>query len=135
MQLSAQSGLVIVVNLLIVAVVAVIVLFLLKGHSRILLQRRSEESMKIDLPKEVQRTYEYATVCFSILRSQIWRQNWHDVRIGCLIVESKRTWENTWQPCSDKGIQHTIFIYNNNVVHSAFYLSSCDMLWFVYSRH
>ena len=71
MRLSAQSGLVIVVNSLIVAVVAAIVVFVLKGHSQILLQQRSEESMKIDLPKKVQRTYEYATVCFSIWRSRI----------------------------------------------------------------
>ena len=75
MRLSAQSGLFIVVNLLIAAVVADIVLFLLKEHSRILLQRRSEESMKIDLPKRGQHTYEYATVCFSIWQSQIWHQN------------------------------------------------------------
>ena len=46
-QLSAQSGLVIVVNLLIAAVVAAIIVFLLKGHSQILLQRRSEESIKL----------------------------------------------------------------------------------------
>ena len=55
---------------------------LLKEHSRILFQRRSEESMKIDLPKKVQHNYEYATVCFSIWRSRIWRQNRPDVRIG-----------------------------------------------------
>ena len=66
MRLSAQSGLVIVVNSLIVAVVAAIVVFVLKGHSQILLQQRSEESMKIDLPKKVQHTHEYATVSFSI---------------------------------------------------------------------
>ena len=58
MRLSAQS----VVNLLIVAVVAAIVVFLLKGHSRILSQQRSEESMKIGLLKKVQRTYEYVIV-------------------------------------------------------------------------
>ena len=46
---------------MIAAVVAAIVVFLLKGHSRILLQRKSEESMKIGLPKKVQRTYKYAT--------------------------------------------------------------------------
>ena len=58
MQLSAQS----VVNSLIAAVVAAIVIFLLKGHSQIVLHRRSEESMKIGLPEKVQRTYEYAIV-------------------------------------------------------------------------
>ena len=57
-QLAAQS----VLNFSITAVVAAIVVFLPKGHSRILLQRRSEEIMKIGLPKKVQRTYEYAIV-------------------------------------------------------------------------
>ena len=75
MRFSSQSGLGIVVNSFIVAVVAAIVVFLLKGNSRILLQRRSEESIKIYFPKKVQRTYEYTTVWFSIWRSQIWRQN------------------------------------------------------------
>ena len=58
MRLLAQS----VVNFSIAAVVAAIVVFLLKGHTLILLQQRSEESMKIGLPKKVQRTYEYAIV-------------------------------------------------------------------------
>ena len=97
---SAQSGLVVVVKFFIAAVVAAIVAFLLKGHSQILLQQRSEESMKIDIPKKVQHTYEYATVCFSIWQSQIWRHNWSDIRIGWLIGESKRAWEGTWEPCS-----------------------------------
>ena len=61
--------------------------------------------MKIDLPKKVQRTYKYVTVCFSIWKSRIWRQNWPDVRIGWLIGESKRAWEGTWEPCFDKGIE------------------------------
>ena len=58
MRLSAQS----VVNLSIAAVVAAIVIFLLKGHSRILLLRRSEEIMKIGLPKKVQHSHEYSIV-------------------------------------------------------------------------
>ena len=114
MRLSAQSGLVIVINSLIEAVVAAIVVFLMKGHSRILLQRRSEEIMKSDLPKKVQRTYEYETVCFSIWQSRIWRQNWPGVRIGWLIGESKRAWEGTWELCFEKGIYNS----SNHVLES-----------------
>ena len=87
-----------------------------EGHSRILMQRRSEESMKIDLPKNIQRTYKYATVYFSIWRSRIWRQNWPDV-ITDLTSESDDLLANHKEleraPGIPAPIRGYIYIYYN----------------------